>query len=684
MSVNLSFIGGAGWQFFNDNGDPLSGGKIYTYAAGSTTPQTTYTSRSGLVANTNPIVLDAAGRTPEQIWSTEGLLYKYVVKDANEVLIRSWDNIGGSVVASDLAQDLANNIDPAKGDALIGFRQSNSAGNAPGAVGKTVHQKLQEYISVKDFGAVGDGTTDDTAAIQAAIDYMRNAAQSAGGVLHFPAGTYRITDTLNGKSVTAGDGARRVSYVGDGMNASILKYDGIAAIPLLELGIFQTGTQSTGFRKVSALGFTTTDTTRRQTGLKWQSANASALIEECYFIGMAIGAVYADNWGCAFRNCWISQCDIGLQMPYQPNSVLVSACYFSQCKVGITALEPCALTIENCPIENTEDVSISLAGGDVTVRNCYFEGAEVGAIANISISAAGSDDFGSVLIENNFFNDSTVESCVRAFYTRHIDFVDNVMYTPEPDDVLFENKSLFGAVQSVTFNGNHTNYRSDGLNYHPEYLKYLYKGPLPSKNLEIGYNGEFSEKGMIFFGSDNLLVNKTTGLANGLVANASKYRQPLSFWNPNDQNLVNWSVVGNTGTVTQNVVVNGTSVEFAVNTGAYSYGVALKGIDIPYLQTLFGTNAILSFRVTAMLFNASLAFQRRNGSSLGNLQTSSAAASGYWQLIEWYVDPISIGLNTTYEFGISVPAGTTGYCGPIQVAIVGSNNWYQDIPLDSY
>jgi hypothetical protein len=202
MAVNLSFIGGAGWQFFDNNGDPLSGGKIYTYAAGTTTPLTTYTSRDGLTPNANPIILDAAGRTPQQIWSTEGLLYKYVVSDANNVQIRVWDNIGGTVVASDLSVDLANTTDNAKGDALVGFKQSNSAGFLSGAVARTVNTKLQERISVKDFGAVGNGVADDTAAIQAAINaaiYNNDATQVTGAkqIVYIPAGRYLTSDTIH-------------------------------------------------------------------------------------------------------------------------------------------------------------------------------------------------------------------------------------------------------------------------------------------------------------------------------------------------------------------------------------------------------------------------------------------------------------------------------------------------------
>ena len=62
---------------------------------------------------------------------------------------------------------------------------------APGATAQTVQTKLEQYISVKDFGAVGDGVADDTAAIQAAID------ATPYGTLCFPEGTYRITAPIN-------------------------------------------------------------------------------------------------------------------------------------------------------------------------------------------------------------------------------------------------------------------------------------------------------------------------------------------------------------------------------------------------------------------------------------------------------------------------------------------------------
>jgi hypothetical protein len=95
MPVNLSPLGGAGAQFFDNSGIPLAGGLIYTYEAGTTTPAATYTSSSGATPHANPIVLDAAGRvTGGEIWITTILLYKFILKTSAGVTIATYDNIG--------------------------------------------------------------------------------------------------------------------------------------------------------------------------------------------------------------------------------------------------------------------------------------------------------------------------------------------------------------------------------------------------------------------------------------------------------------------------------------------------------------------------------------------------------------------------------------------------------------
>jgi hypothetical protein len=200
MTVNLSALAGAGAQFLDNNGNILSGGKLYSYAAGTTTPETTYTSASGSTAHTNPIILNSAGRVATgEIWLTEGVAYKFSLYTSANVLIATYDDIpsiNDLTALNVFVGNLANTSDPALGDALVGFRQSNSNGNLAGSVARTVHQKLQEIISVKDFGAVGDGVTDDTAAIQAAISYVESRTGNRGGNIFLPSGDYLITSPL--------------------------------------------------------------------------------------------------------------------------------------------------------------------------------------------------------------------------------------------------------------------------------------------------------------------------------------------------------------------------------------------------------------------------------------------------------------------------------------------------------
>jgi len=76
-------------QFFDDNGNPLSGGKIYTYAAGTLTPKATYTNASETTPLSNPIILDSAGRAT--IWISGS--YYIEVKTSADVAVKNTDNI---------------------------------------------------------------------------------------------------------------------------------------------------------------------------------------------------------------------------------------------------------------------------------------------------------------------------------------------------------------------------------------------------------------------------------------------------------------------------------------------------------------------------------------------------------------------------------------------------------------
>lgn len=237
-SYTISPVWGAGAQLFDNNGGPLSGGKIYVYLAGTTTPATTYTELTGTFANTNPIIADAAGRLSNEIWLPISQGYKFVLKDANDVLIATYDNIPTSLqppIVNDTSSISFNTgyvvtaggftVGSTYEIASVGTTSfvaigasSNTVGTlftatAPGAgtgtayYVRTAQSKLRDVVSVKDFGAVGDGITDDTVAIQAAMN--------VGGTIYFPAGTYAISAPLV-RSTTG------LVLQGEGIDATII------------------------------------------------------------------------------------------------------------------------------------------------------------------------------------------------------------------------------------------------------------------------------------------------------------------------------------------------------------------------------------------------------------------------------------------------------------------------------
>jgi hypothetical protein len=238
-SYTLSPVWGAGAQLFDNSGNVLTGGKIETYEAGTTTPAATYTNPTGNTFNSNPIVADASGRLSNEIWLIVGGAYKFVLKDANNVLIATYDNIPSSPQppitndASSISYEQGYTV--TAGAFTVGatyritsvgttnFVAIGAAANATGVLftatgvgsgtgtaeySRTVQAKLRETVSVKDFGATGDGVTDDTAAIQTAM------TNSANRQLYFPAGTYIVT------SLT---GVSDLEIVGENQEATIFK-----------------------------------------------------------------------------------------------------------------------------------------------------------------------------------------------------------------------------------------------------------------------------------------------------------------------------------------------------------------------------------------------------------------------------------------------------------------------------
>lgn len=87
-------------RFFDSNGDPLSGGKLYSYIAGTSTPRGTYQDEDSSVPNTNPIILDSAGYAPLMYGSGS---YKFILTNSSDVTQFTVDDI--TVGSGDESED---------------------------------------------------------------------------------------------------------------------------------------------------------------------------------------------------------------------------------------------------------------------------------------------------------------------------------------------------------------------------------------------------------------------------------------------------------------------------------------------------------------------------------------------------------------------------------------------------
>jgi hypothetical protein len=160
-------------QYFNNSGVPLAGGKVYTYAAGTTTPKATYSDAGGATENANPIALNSRG---EALVFWDGAYY-IEVKDASNELIYSIDNYS----------DPASGLSAPTGATLLG-----TIGSLIGATARTQQDKNRDIIDVRDFGVLADGTdqTDEIAAIFTNNPDYRGVLTIPYGVKFAPATVY--------------------------------------------------------------------------------------------------------------------------------------------------------------------------------------------------------------------------------------------------------------------------------------------------------------------------------------------------------------------------------------------------------------------------------------------------------------------------------------------------------------
>ena len=234
MTVGLSPVAGAGWQFFDANGVPLSGGKLYTYAAGTTTPQTTYTSVSGAEANSNPIILNSEGRVSgtNEVWLDSAVAYKLILKTSADVQLWSADDLSGIAA-------LGNALPVAAG----GTGVSSNTAYAVLCGGTTATNPIQSIASVGTAGQVltsnGAGAlpTMQAAFVSGMIILWSGSSASIPSGFLLCDGTSSTPDLRNRFVVGAGS-TYAVNATGGSANASLPSHTHTATSTVSDPGHF--------------------------------------------------------------------------------------------------------------------------------------------------------------------------------------------------------------------------------------------------------------------------------------------------------------------------------------------------------------------------------------------------------------------------------------------------------------
>lgn len=142
-------------QQLDNNGDPLVGGKIYSYMAGTTTPLATFADESGSEPNANPVVLDSAGRY--EMWLKDHY-YKFVLTDADDVVIKTIDRVKGksSVDGGDAAAAVSSlAVGPFYAPQISGAVLVEEFGFESFAFSKDAGQTIKKIVTVPDNYASG-------------------------------------------------------------------------------------------------------------------------------------------------------------------------------------------------------------------------------------------------------------------------------------------------------------------------------------------------------------------------------------------------------------------------------------------------------------------------------------------------------------------------------------------------
>ena len=229
---------------------------------------------------------------------------------------------------------------------------------------RTLKDRFADTVNVKDFGAVGDGVTDDTAAIQAAID------SNSGKTIYFPSGIYKFTQQLRIKR-------DNTCLIGSARNSTQLWYFTNTNQPAI---LVQAETANPNFPSIAGISIENiglnklTGTTQNSVGIEFDRG-LSCMMTDCYVSGFPSAIITS---GC--RNCYFS--NLNLNSSNAISNTVQAAASVVTIKDSTSNGNYTGFTIvyDHCIIGATfvSGTSVRISGNDyASFSNCYISGATV-------------------------------------------------------------------------------------------------------------------------------------------------------------------------------------------------------------------------------------------------------------------------------------------------------------------
>lgn len=436
--------------FYDRDGQPLENGNIYIGVANLdpvTNPLQVYYDEALTITASQPLITSGGyvyrNGTPTQLY-VNATDFSITVNDSNNLFVYSFPQATG-IIAYTGAQTVE--YDPPFTGALT--------------TGYTVADKLEQYVSVKDFGAVGNGVADDTAAIQAAID-----SQTGFLAVYFPTGIYKVTS-----QITISDD--RVMLYGDGVASRILFNPTANAVCFL----FDKGSTRSVHNVIRDLAFYSTDTTYKKTAIKLVDVTQTVVenVQTIFPHWFGNGSVFLhilgrDSTKVNKLNCFADKPILisPIPAPHVPDNIGIDHFNFTDIYLGNTTSANPLITIEDGVLVSNvtfdgyqawvggsyglywADTITSIVSQGVTINNVRWEQPSALGGWAVYISRTGSaNSLQSLNIKNLY----CAPEC-NGVYMRKCEYfvLDNVIYPGALTALDLNNTNTFGDLNLVASN----------------------------------------------------------------------------------------------------------------------------------------------------------------------------------------------------------------------------------------